>query len=133
LRELAAIEANEPIREQIAELVLLRRTRDMPVWAEHKATDAGQIEILVDHPTEIGGLARQRHVGADYRDRLVAKSTDERDRRFVGRGRSRRGGDGRDHREGRNEAFGEQRKGGVGMRMSSSCDKGQLGSSESRL
>ena len=58
LRELAAIETNEPLREQIAELVLLRRTRDTPIGTEHKATDAGQIEILVDHPMEIGCLAR---------------------------------------------------------------------------
>ena len=85
LREPPAVETNEPIREETAELWRSGRARDAPIRAEHEAADAGQIEILVNHLAEIGRLRGQRQVGADHRDRLVAESADKRDRRVVSR------------------------------------------------
>jgi hypothetical protein len=64
LREALAVEPHEPIREAITELLLLRRARDPPIRAEHETADAGHVEILPHHLTEVGGFCRERHIGA---------------------------------------------------------------------
>jgi hypothetical protein len=55
-RQLAAVQTNEPIREQTAELVALDRARDGQLGAEHQAGDVCQIEIAVDHLAEVACL-----------------------------------------------------------------------------
>jgi hypothetical protein len=89
LRQLTAVETNESVDEETTELPPLGRAGDAPIRAQHETGDAGRIEILVDHLAEIDCFLGQLHVGADDRDRLVTESTDKRDRRVVGRSRTR--------------------------------------------
>jgi hypothetical protein len=52
LRQLTAVETNESVHEETAELPPLGRAGDAPIRAQHETGDAGQIEILVDHLAE---------------------------------------------------------------------------------
>jgi len=105
LRQAPTVDIDEPLREEIGKLLPLTRARDAPIGAEHKAGDAGQVEILPEQLSEVGGLSVYRQVGAvDHRQRLLTERADERGRRILGRRWTRRPGQAGNHRDGDDKA-----------------------------
>src|ERR1700722_1549178 len=105
LRQAPTVDIDEPLHEEIGKLLPLTRARDAPIGAEHKAGDAGQVEILPEQLSEVGGLSVYRQVGAvDPRQRRLTGRADERGRRILGRRWTRRPGQAGNHRDGDDKA-----------------------------
>ena len=93
------------LREKIGKLLPFAWARDAPIGAEHKAGDAGQVEILPEQLSEVGSLSVYRQVGAvDHRQHLLTERADERGRRIIGRRWARRPEQAGNHRDGDGKA-----------------------------